>query len=452
MTFGGCVNLQMHWLFAPLMAKRLPRGRLVKGKHVMQRPASHRDQTLGTYCGSDVPTDSRPQSAPPATAFHPDDQRLMKRALTLAERGLGWTAPNPMVGCVIAKNGNIIGEGHHQGHRWDAESGKHHAEVNALNAAGHAASGATAYVTLEPCNHYGTTPPCTLALIEAGISRVVYAMADPNPVAAGGAATLREAGIDTQLGPYTEEATALNRIWLHNLHHQRPFVVAKFAASLDGRIATSTGDSQWITGQKARNRAHDLRQACDAIMVGAGTIHADNPQLTVRRADDGRACHPMRIVVDPALRASPLARVFHEETPGGAMVITGSDVTDERRAAFEDRDIPVHTVPLNSKGQFDLPVLLGHLHHQNITSVMVEGGSTMLGHVLDAELVDEVWAFIAPVLIGGTGLPAIGGRGFETLSDCLRLENPEIEVLDQDILIRGQRAKASPATLNKGAL
>lgn len=370
------------------------------------------------------------------------DRRFMTRALELAARGAGFTAPNPMVGCVIVKDGTIIGEGWHRGRGWHPVEGLAHAEVMALRAVSGSgdearATGATAYVTLEPCNHTGSTGPCVHALSEANVARVVYAMSDPNPKAARGAETLRKAGIEVQEGPLTEEAHQLNRGWLHTLTAMRPYVIAKYAASLDGKIATRTGNSQWITGEAARARAHELRQLADAIIVGAGTVLADNPALTVRGHQD--AAHPLRVILDSTLRTSPLAQVYRSDTPGKALIVTTHAATQEKQAAFKAQGTDILVIAADSQGKPCLPTLLKILCERGLVTLMVEGGAEILGSFYDAGIVDEVWAFIAPLIIGG-GAGAIGpfgGHGADQLSDAIRLDTIVQEQLGPDMLIRG---------------
>jgi len=381
-------------------------------------------------------------------ALAASDEAMMRQALALAARGAGLTAPNPMVGCVIARAGQVLGEGWHRGRGWHPVDGRDHAEVEAIRSAirAHgpgATRGATAYVTLEPCNHTGATPPCARALIDAGLARVVIAMADPNPLAAGGTDTLRAAGIAVTSGILERDAEALNRAWLHHLRTRRPHTIAKFAASLDGRIATRTGDSQWITGTHARARAHDLRQMADAIIVGAGTIVADNPSLTVRTPSipPEKPAHPLRVILDPAARTAPLASVYRSETPGTALVATTERAEPERLAAFRRAGIETLLLPTDNTGAIPISALLEALGARGCLSAMVEGGAATLGRFFDAGLIDEVWAFIAPVLLGN-GAPAFAGLGAASLADALRLENTVTETLGQDILIRGAVCRA----------
>jgi len=366
-----------------------------------------------------------------------DTRSYMMRAIDLARRAEGYTSPNPMVGCVIVKGGRIVGEGFH------ARPGGAHAEVAALREAGDEAKGATAYVTLEPCNHTGRTGPCTEALMKAGIAHVVYAVADPNPLAAGGAKRLRDAGIRVESGLCEPEARELARFWLHRQQTGLPFVIAKYAASLDGRIATKTGDSKWITSDAARLRAHDLRHAADAILVGAETVLKDDPSLTARPAlPAGRkdASHPVRVILDSRGRVPVDAKVFRSTTPGKAMVISTSAMPMLKVKALENRGVEVIRLKPGANGRPALADVLKLLASKGFLSVMVEGGGIVLGAFFDEGLVDEVWAFIAPVIIGG-GKPAINGTGGEKIADAFRLDAPVTEHHDGTLLIRGRIAR-----------
>ncbi|MBB4660038.1 diaminohydroxyphosphoribosylaminopyrimidine deaminase/5-amino-6-(5-phosphoribosylamino)uracil reductase [Parvularcula dongshanensis] len=369
-----------------------------------------------------------------------DETELMCRAIALAERAAGRTSPNPLVGCVLAKGGRIVGEGWHEG------PGLPHAEVMALRAAGEAARGATAYVTLEPCDHTGRTGPCSLALIEAGVAEVVYAVADPNPLAAGGAMRLRAAGIPARQGPCEAQARALVRPWLHSLSSPLPYVTAKFAGTLDGRIATRTGESKWITGPAARARAHTLRQRSDAVIVGVGTVLADDPGLDPRpEGVDPAPC--LKVVLDTPLRTPPTARLL--KTPGAALIACGPEPDPSRRAALEAAGAEILPLPLEA-GRPSLPALLKALRARDCLSVMVEGGAGVLGTFFDRGLVDEVWAFIAPVILTG-GRPAIDGHGPSSMDDVLRLDAVETEALGPDVLIRGLVPKAQEVACSQAS-
>ena len=360
-------------------------------------------------------------------------QNHMKRAIALAARAEGRTAPNPMVGCVIVKDDNIVGEGWHEG------PGLDHAEIGALKSAGDAARGATAYVTLEPCNHHGRSGPCAEALIDAGLAEVIYALSDPNPLAAGGAARLEQAGIKVTRSEFEKEARELNRFWLHKVDTGRPYVVAKFASSLDGKIASRSGDSKWITGKSARARAHDLRREVDAIIVGADTVIADDPALTARR-DTGETQFPLRIVLDSTARTSPGAKVY-DRAGKGAMLVTTAAAQTSRLAAFREHGVEIAILETDARGRPDLDALMNTLGARELNGVMIEGGGAVLGSFFDHGLVDEVWAFIAPVIIGGAGKAPVGGEGVASIANAFRLENINTQTLSPDILMRGRVIK-----------
>jgi len=361
-----------------------------------------------------------------------EDRRYMKRALALAERGMGSTAPNPMVGCVLVKDGEVIAEG------WHRAAGEPHAEAEALAIAGDNAYGATAYVTLEPCNHHGRTPPCAAALVKAGVAEVVYAMADPHHVAAGGADYLRHHGVKVRSGVCEEEATALNRFWLHTVRTGKPYVIAKFAMSLDGKIATTSGDSKWITGPEARERAHQLRRQVDAIIVGAGTVIADDPSLTAR---DGLEVvgRPLRVVLDSNGRTPPASAVY-DRAGRGALLAATKAALPSRLEAYRALGVDVVTLDADADGRPDVADLVTAMRERGANAVMIDGGAETLGSFFDAGLVDEVWAFIAPIIVGG-GKNAVGGHGAARIAEALKLSNIETEQLGPDLLIRGIAAR-----------
>lgn len=368
-----------------------------------------------------------------------DHAHYMRGALALAAQGEGYTSPNPLVGAVVVRDGVIVGEGYHR------RAGEAHAEVEALAQAGDAAQGATLYVTLEPCNHHGRTPPCTEAILRAGISQVFYAVEDPNPrVSGSGHKRLQEAGLSVAQGPCTDEARFLNRFFFHYITTGRPYVIAKFAASLDGKIATSTGESQWITGSVARQRGHTLRQACDAIAVGVNTVIADDPSLTTRLPWLDAPSHPHRFVLDSTGRAPLSARVFSRELPGQTTVATTNAMSPDRRKALVQQNVAILDLSTTcpdkaAKEQVCPQALLRAMGQQQIMSLVVEGGSQLLGSFLYAGLIDEVWAFIAPMIIGGTGAPGpVGGEGIAGLAQALRLAECQVEPLAGDLLIRGR--------------
>jgi diaminohydroxyphosphoribosylaminopyrimidine deaminase/5-amino-6-(5-phosphoribosylamino)uracil reductase len=360
------------------------------------------------------------------------DIGFMRRALELARLGEGLTAPNPQVGCVIVKNGAIVGEGWHKG------AGQPHAEPEALRVAGDKARGATAYVTLEPCNHQGRTPPCTDALLRAGVRELVYAQADPHPTAAGGALQLQRSGVKVRGGVCAEESRSLVRGWLHSLDAKRPYVIAKAALSLDGRIATRSGESQWITGEATRARAHELRRAADAIIVGAGTVVADDPALTART--DGETRRPLRVVLDSTARVSPGAAAF-DRAGKGAMLATTAAAPSHRLAKFAEHGVETLALPADARGRPHLRDLLSALRDKGVVTVLIEGGGKVLGSFFDADLIDEIWLFLAPMIIGG-GAPVFAGEGVARLADARRFEFAAPEIIDADILMRGLRRRA----------
>lgn len=374
----------------------------------------------------------------------------MQYALALAARGAGCTSPNPLVGCVVVRDGVIVGEG------WHARYGHHHAEVNALLSASQNAShpawraddrhaltsGATLYVTLEPCNHHGLTPPCSQAVLDAGISHVVYALADPNPKAAGGAQWLRDNGVQVTQGVLEQEARHQNRFFLTFQHAHRPHVIAKCATSLDGKTATRTGDSQWITGPEARARGHELRQAVDAILVGADTVIADNPSLTVRLPESvvpaESVRHPRPVILDRSGRVPLTSTLLDETRSPRTLIITTDLMASDHRKTLKARGFDVVSVPVNTDGTGTLPrAVLETLAQQSIQSVLIEGGATVQGAFRDAGLIDEVWCFMAPTLIGGVTAPAaFGALGSDRLDDATSMTFLGVETLGKDLLVR----------------
>jgi diaminohydroxyphosphoribosylaminopyrimidine deaminase/5-amino-6-(5-phosphoribosylamino)uracil reductase len=360
----------------------------------------------------------------------------MNVALSLAKLAQGQVSPNPAVGAVVVKNGVILGQGYTQ------PPGSDHAEIVALKQAGEAARGASLYVTLEPCCHYGRTPPCTQAIISAGIGEVHFAMIDPNPLVFGkGQATLERAGIPTFLGEGAAESGIINEAFIKYIQTGKPFVTVKFAASLDGKVATCSGDSKWITGELARKRVQHLRYVSDSIMTGANTIIADNPQLTVRLAETGGTARkqPLRVIIDGLGRTPPASRVFSEA--GRNLVVCGDQLPLEKRRALRASGAELLELPAN-QGIIDLDQVLKALGDRQITSVLVEAGGVLLGSLFDHKLVDKVIAFLAPLIIGGADSKlAVAGTGFQCLSECSRLSRVEYEQLGQDLMISGYVVK-----------
>jgi diaminohydroxyphosphoribosylaminopyrimidine deaminase/5-amino-6-(5-phosphoribosylamino)uracil reductase len=357
------------------------------------------------------------------------DRLLLRRALELAARGVGLVSPGPLVGCVIASpEGEVLGEGFYVYEQLK------HAETYALERAGARAKGATAYVSLEPHAHHGRTPPCTDALIKAGIVRVVAPLEDPNPKVSGkGFAHLRATGLEVSVGLLAREAEKLNEKYLHFMRTGRPFVHLKLAASLDGKIATRTGDSRWITGAESRARAHEMRHEYDAILIGAGTALADDPMLTDRSGRKRRRSL-VRVLLDETLKVSPDSPLVKTaiETP---LVIFAGDASPASKGALQARGVELVRDAANGR---DLRLVLEELGRRSLQSVLVEGGANVAGHFLDAGLVNKVSFFIAPLIIGGREAPAaVGGQGAETLGAALELKDVEITQRGQDIEVTG---------------
>jgi diaminohydroxyphosphoribosylaminopyrimidine deaminase/5-amino-6-(5-phosphoribosylamino)uracil reductase len=351
----------------------------------------------------------------------------MRRALELAARGIGATSPNPVVGAVLLDAaGAVVGEGYHR------QAGGPHAEVEALAVAGARARGATCVVTLEPCNHIGRTGPCVQALLAAGVARVVYAVPDPNPTAAGGAATLQAAGVQTEAGVLAAEAELVNEAWLTSARLGRPFVTWKYAASLDGRTAAVDGSSRWITSSEARADAHRLRAQSDAVLVGSGTVLADDPQLAVRKAQVTLR-QPLRVVLDARVRTPAAARVLDDAAPTLVLVAqaleAGAEADGLRAAGAEVLGVP--TGPAGTG--LDLPAVLAILHAKGVVSALLEGGAHLAGSFLRAGLIDRVIGYMAPVLIGGDGLPALAGAGAPDIDSAPRLRLDHTVQIGSDV-------------------
>ncbi len=356
-------------------------------------------------------------------------ERFVRRALELAERGRGLTSPNPMVGAVVVtREGEVVGEGFH------ARAGGPHAEVEALRVAGARARGATLYVTLEPCAHHGRTPPCAPAVIAAGVSRVVAAIADPNPLVSGrGFAALRAAGVDVVTGPGAADAERQNRAFLTAMRERRPHVTLKAGMTLDGKIADLHGASRWITGEPARRRAHRLRSESDAIVVGIGTVLRDDPELTVR-LEQPWPREPLRVVLDTGARTPVGARLIRAGRPSAAVIAVGTEASPERVGALAATGATILSCRTRD-GRVDLGALLTELFAREIRSVLVEGGGDVHGAFLDAGLVDRVAMFAAPLLIGGRrATPVVGGAGRE-LKSAIRLGGFTVTPLGDDLLV-----------------
>jgi len=360
-----------------------------------------------------------------------DDQYFMQMALDLAIKGEGFTSPNPMVGAVVVKDGRMVGSGYHQ------MVGGPHAEVNAIDAAGKLAEGATLYVTLEPCNHTGRTPPCTRKIVEAGIKRVVVGMIDPNMnVAGGGAQYLEQQGIRITTGVCREQSRKLIESFVKFVHTRRPFVIAKCAATLDGRIATRSGDSKWVTGEKSRQFVHRLRHAVDGILVGINTVRTDNPSLTTR-LPDGQGKDPVRIVLDTHLAISPAARLLRQKSAADTILVVGEGVTLNKQAAFEKDGIRVIQSKLKN-GLIDMDALMDRLGAMGLTSLLIEGGSRVLSSAFSAGIVDKVLFFYAPKILGGDdGIPICSGPGPELMSQSIPVNQITIRRFDDDVMVEG---------------
>lgn len=361
----------------------------------------------------------------------------MEQALSLARLALGQAGPNPAVGAVVVKDDVVVGQGYTQ------PAGSHHAEIVALSQAGEPARGGVLYVTLEPCCHYGRTPPCTEAIIAAGISEVHMAMFDANPVVSGqGKAALERGGIRVYTGEHEAEAEEINEAYTKFITTGMPFVTAKFAASLDGKIASRSGDSKWISSEAARRKVHNLRYTSDAIMAGANTILADDPCLTARccggRGGTARK-QPLRVIVDGKGRVPPDAQVFAE--PGETLVVLGRPAPARQIEEFSRVGAELLELP-SEEGVIDLTELMAALGRRNISSVLVEGGGILLGSLFDRGLVDKVIAFIAPIIIGGdVAKTPVGGRGVGKVAEALRLERVQTEMFGDDLMVTGYIAR-----------
>jgi diaminohydroxyphosphoribosylaminopyrimidine deaminase / 5-amino-6-(5-phosphoribosylamino)uracil reductase len=359
------------------------------------------------------------------------DRVWMRKALRLAARARGRTAPNPLVGSIVVRGGRRIASGYH------VRAGLAHAEASALARAGARARGATLYITLEPCAHHGRTPPCVDTVLASGVRRVVIGALDPDPRTAGRSVRrLRRAGIDVCVGVEAQACRELNRGFESRLRRGRPHTILKLAASLDGRIATRTGDSHWVTGEPARAFVHELRDAVDAVAVGSGTALADDPELTARRG--GRVVHrPLRIVVDTQLRLSPRARMLDRARPGSTLVLCAKRAAAARRRRLEAAGARV--VPIATRGShLDLKRAWRALAAHGVNEVLVEGGGGLAAALLRAQLVDRLYLFLAPILIGADGRPMLADLGVTTLQRALRLARVEWRRVGEDLLLVGE--------------
>jgi diaminohydroxyphosphoribosylaminopyrimidine deaminase / 5-amino-6-(5-phosphoribosylamino)uracil reductase len=357
------------------------------------------------------------------------DSKFMKEAIRMAEKGLGRTTPNPAVGAVIVRDGKVVSRGYHR------KAGAPHAEVEALDRIGGSAEGATLYVTLEPCNHTGRTPPCTKAILDGGIHRVVVGMEDPNPeVKGGGCGFLASNNIEVRTGVLEPECRRLNEAFLKYVTSKRPFVIVKSALTLDGWTATVSGDSKWITNERSRAFVHRLRDRVDAVMVGVGTILADDPQLTCR-LKRGKGKDPLRIVVDTHLRTPVQARVFSLDSSAGTLFAVGPDVRRKTIDEMEERGASVVVCPAGKAG-IDMPDLMDILGKREIMQILVEGGARIVGSLLREKLVDKFFIFKAPKLLGGgDGIPMAAGPGPRTMEKSLPLRDLEVRRFGDDMLV-----------------
>ena len=360
-----------------------------------------------------------------------DDTHFMNMALDLAQKGQGFTSPNPMVGAVVVNNGQVVGKGYHKA------VGQAHAEVNALDSAGDFARGATLYVTLEPCNHTGRTPPCTEKILSAGIQRVVVAVKDVNPtVKGGGVAQLRKHGIEVTTGVCEERASRLNEVFEKYIQTGKPFVILKYAATLDGRIATKTGDSKWISGEESRAFVHGLRHNVDAIMVGVDTVKKDDPQLTTR-IPGATGVDARRIILDTYLSIPETSKVLYLDSRAGTIIATGNEISEEKKKRLIGKGVQVLVTEANN-GLIDLNRLMDTLGRLEVASILIEGGSRVIASALAQGIVDKVVLFFAPKILGGDdGVPVCQGPGPSLMRDSIPLKNISVGRFGDDVMIEG---------------
>jgi diaminohydroxyphosphoribosylaminopyrimidine deaminase / 5-amino-6-(5-phosphoribosylamino)uracil reductase len=355
------------------------------------------------------------------------DHYYMKMALDLAASAKGRTNPNPIVGAILVKDGVIVGSGLHR------KAGEPHAEVHAFRMAGEHAEGATLYVTLEPCSHFGKTPPCANLVKESNVARVVVAMQDPNPQVAGrGIGLLREAGIEVEVGVLEEEARLLNERFVHNMVSRTPFVISKVAMTLDGKIAAYNGHSKWITGEESRHNVHLLRNEVDAILVGIGTVLADDPMLTTRLATGGK--NPIRVVLDSDLK-TPLEAKIMDTTEAKTWIVAKEGADQAKAKVLEEKGIEIIYVPKTNSG-LDLAELLNKLYEKGVTDLLVEGGSEINGSFLRAGLINKYFIYVAPKILGGRdSLAPFTGDNVESMDEALNVTIHSVENFGEDILI-----------------
>ena len=355
----------------------------------------------------------------------------MRRALELAGKAAGRTSPNPMVGAVIVKNGRVIAEGYHK------KAGRPHGEIEALRKAGKRARGAQLFVNLEPCCHQGRTPPCTDTILESGLKEVYVGMRDPNPQVSGkGIRQLKRAGIVVHTGLLNQECQRLNEVFVKYIQTGLPFVILKSALSLDGKIATSTGESQWITGPEAREKVHQMRDQVDAILVGAGTVLADNPRLTTR-LKKGKGSNPARVILDAKAEIPFKARIFHRAKQERVIYITTRQASRQRINKLQKMGVNIYVLP-ERNGYIYLKKLIKLLGQSGITSVLVEGGGGLNASILKEGIVDKVTLFLAPLIIGGESAPGVvGGPGIKSLKQALNINRLTVTPVGADWMIEG---------------
>lgn len=362
--------------------------------------------------------------------------KFMRMAIALARKGIGKTSPNPAVGAVIVKNGRIVGRGYHR------KAGLAHAEINALREAGIKAKGADIYITLEPCNHFGRTPPCAEAIVKAGIKNIFIGMKDPNPLVAGkGITRLKNAGIKVETGILEQECKYINEAYIKYITAKTPFVTLKLASTLDGKIATASGESKWITGETARRYAHRMRAEADAVMVGIGTVIADDPELTVRLV---KGKNPVRIVVDSRLRMPANAKILNQHN-GSVIIATikkksqESEVRsqkDKKIKMLKDKGAEILELPPKD-GMVDLEALMKALGKREITSLIIEGGGSLAASAIKEGIVDKIAIFVAPRFFGKEGLSMIGELGIKKMSEAICLRKLQCKKIGEDILVEG---------------
>ena len=370
-------------------------------------------------------------------SFSTEDKFYMEEALKSSLKGEGFVSPNPLVGAVVVKDGEIVGRGYHKYH------GGPHAEVYALEEAGDMAQGATIYVTLEPCSHYGKTPPCSLKIMNSGIKKVVVAMQDPNPEAAcNGSEALIKNGIEVEFGLLKDRAKKINEIFLKYINSEFPFIILKSAQTIDGYLATSTGDSEWVTGKEARLYGHQLRHKVDGILVGVNTVLSDNPSLTAR-PENIKGKDPLRIILDSTLKTPEDAKIITQKSDARTIIAAGYEADDYKRDFFNNKDnVELLTFKTNQDGRIPLPELLKKLHNKNISSILIEGGGKVNHSFLEKGLIDKFYSFIAPKYFGGNdGVSVFAGDGPLKMGDAVEIKDYELEKVGSDFLLKGYSKK-----------